>query len=155
MSPLSWLFCIVCARWTYSYSFFGGISRESVSFFPLEEDVVKSWHLWSRWGFCQGTLQGFRTGWNYNPVLLDASCRCPSERDWLKQVYQVSKGHHRHQVCWKSDLYQCISWESWKWPGWLMWCFRKAQQLIFKMTEWLRFTDHLSPFTCPQKWKYF
>lgn len=49
----------------------GGISRESLSFSPLEEDVVKSWSPWSRGGGgrCQDSVQGVGT----DPVLPAAS----------------------------------------------------------------------------------
>lgn len=151
MLHLSWLLCTVCAQGTCCYSFFGALSRESVSFFPLEEDMLKSCEAGGDVVRIPSKALGLgeTVTWFYYLHL----CRCFSERDWLEQVYQVSKGHCQHQVCLKSDLYHCVNWESWKWPGSLTWCFGKAQQVLFNILEGLRFTDHLSSFMCTPKLK--
>lgn len=80
--------------------------------------------------------------------------RWSSERDWPRQVCWVGSTRGllpASRLIEKWPLLLCSkNGVSWEWPGWLMcWCFGKAQQPIFKMTEWLRFTDSLILHVCP------
>lgn len=118
--------------------------------FPLEEDVVTAWHLWGAWGVARIPSKASGLGETMTQFYQLCLWGWSSQRDWLRQVSWVPEGHCQHQVWLKSDLYCCTNGVSWEWPGWLMWwCFGEAQQPIFKMTEWLRFTDSLTLHVCP------
>lgn len=129
--------------------FFLARSAENLLLFPLEEDMVTAGPC-EVGGDARIPSKASGLGETMIPFYQLGLCGWSSERDWLRQECWVPEGHCQHQVFLKSDLFCCTNWVSWKWPGWLMWWWvGKAQQLIFKMTKWLRFTDsftlHVSP----------